>query len=156
MSNAVNAEKKLNLFGCEQSSVSLTRYIIGETRWKKFDKVKVSMKKGSHGKFIYYKLVSIIIAHWFCTVIADLSLRMPSIVLLPLAVIPSAIYTFWGASRRSVLLTDVLALSFSHNALSLLKLDSFKTGSILLSGLFVYDVWWVFGTDVVSRGNSMW
>jgi minor histocompatibility antigen H13 len=50
-----------------------------------------------------------------------------------------------------VLLTDVLALSFSYNALSLLKLDSFKTGSILLSGLFVYDVWWVFGTDVVRE-----
>lgn len=52
-----------------------------------------------------------------------------------------------------MLLTDVLALSFSHNALSLLKLDSFKTGSILLSGLFVYDVWWVFGTDVVGELN---
>jgi minor histocompatibility antigen H13 len=88
-------------------------------------------------------------------VIVGLSLRTPSIVLLPLAVIPSAIYTFWGASRRSVLLTDVLALSFSHNALSLLKLDSFKTGSILLSGLFVYDVWWVFGTDVVREFNLL-
>ncbi|KIM40160.1 hypothetical protein M413DRAFT_73930, partial [Hebeloma cylindrosporum] len=84
-------------------------------------------------------------------VIMGLSLRTPSLALLPLAVIPSAIYTFWGASRRSVLLTDVLALSFSHNALSLLKLDSFKTGSILLSGLFVYDVWWVFGTDVMVK-----
>jgi len=45
----------LNLFGCEQSSVSLTRYIIGETRWKKFDKLKVSMKKGPHGKFFLKK-----------------------------------------------------------------------------------------------------
>ena len=83
--------------------------------------------------------------------IADLSLRTPSFVLLPLALILSGVYTFWGASRRSVLLTDMLALSFSHNALSLLKLDSFKTGCILLSGLFVYDVWWVFGTDVVRE-----
>lgn len=31
----------------------------------------------------------------------------------------------------------------------MLKLDSFKTGSILLSGLFFYDIWWVFGTNVV-------
>jgi minor histocompatibility antigen H13 len=33
--------------------------------------------------------------------------------------------------------------------MSMLKIDSFRTGSILLSGLFVYDVWWVFGTKVV-------
>jgi minor histocompatibility antigen H13 len=48
-----------------------------------------------------------------------------------------------------VLLTDILSMSFSHNALSLLKIDSFKTGCILLSGLFFYDIWWVFGTEVV-------
>lgn len=48
-------------------------------------------------------------------------------------------------------MTDILALSFSHNALSLLKLDSFKTGCILLTGLFLYDIWWVFGTEVVSE-----
>jgi minor histocompatibility antigen H13 len=93
--------------------------------------------------------------HYFknFTVITGLSLRTPSVILLPLAVIPSAMYTLWGTGRRSVLLTDVLALSFSHNALSLLKLDSFKTGSILLLGLFVYDVWWVFGTEVVREFN---
>ncbi|PPQ67307.1 hypothetical protein CVT25_005891 [Psilocybe cyanescens] len=57
----------------------------------------------------------------------------------------------WGAGRRSVLLTDILGVSFSYNALTLLRIDSFKTGCILLSGLFVYDVWWVFGTDVMVK-----
>jgi len=52
-------------------------------------------------------------------------------------------------SHKSALLTDILALSFSHNALSLLKIDSFKTGCILLSGLFFYDIYWVFGTEVM-------
>ena len=70
---------------------------------------------------------------------------------MPLGAIPSIIYTFGtNTTRRSALLTDILALSFSHNALSLLKLDSFKTGCVLLSGLFFYDIWWVFGTEVVS------
>ncbi|KAK7692618.1 hypothetical protein QCA50_004250 [Cerrena zonata] len=54
-------------------------------------------------------------------------------------------------TRRSALMTDILALSFSHNALSLLKLDSFKTGCILLTGLFLYDIWWVFGTEVMVK-----
>lgn len=31
----------------------------------------------------------------------------------------------------------------------MLKVDSFRTGSILLFGLFFYDIWWVFGTKVV-------
>jgi len=49
------------------------------------------------------------------------------------------------------LITDILGLSFTHNALALLKIDSFKTGTILLSGLFVYDIWWVFGTEVMVK-----
>ncbi|CAG8738750.1 28877_t:CDS:2, partial [Racocetra persica] len=33
--------------------------------------------------------------------------------------------------------------------LSMLSLDSFKTGMILLGGLFFYDIFWVFGTEVM-------
>lgn len=110
--------------------------------------------------------------------LATISFRTPSLILLPLSTIPSLLYTFPGAipaaltvlhallpsvfpavpdsqalaekTKRSALLTDILGLSFSHNALGLLKIDTFKTGVILLSGLFLYDIWWVFGTEVVS------
>lgn len=79
-----------------------------------------------------------------------LSLRTPSLCMIPFGAIPSLIYTFGpSTTRKSALLTDVLSLSFSYNALCFLTLDSFKTGCILLSGLFLYDVWWVFGTEVV-------
>lgn len=47
-------------------------------------------------------------------------------------------------------MTNILGLCFAYNALCLLKIDSFQTGIILLAGLFVYDIWWVFGTEVVS------
>ena len=78
-------------------------------------------------------------------------MRTPSLALVPLGAIPSILYTFGGnGARRSAVLTDILALSFSFNALSLLTIDSFKTGCILLGGLFLYDIWWVFGTEVVS------
>ena len=63
--------------------------------------------------------------------------------------IPSGLYVFYCGPKKPILLTDILALSFGHDAMSMLKIDSFKTGSILLSGLFFYDVWWVFGTKVV-------
>jgi len=69
--------------------------------------------------------------------------------LFPLAVLPSLLYAV-SDSRKSALLTDILAVSFAFNSISLVQLDSFLTGSVVLGGLFVYDVWWVFGTEVVS------
>lgn len=56
--------------------------------------------------------------------------------------------------------SNFIALSFSFNAISFLKLDSFKTGTILLSGLFIYDIYWVFysskafGQSVMVRNSS--
>jgi len=83
--------------------------------------------------------------------IFHLSGRIISLYLLPVALATSGFYTFWPGERRPVVATNIIALSFSHNALSLLKIDSFKTGAILLSGLFVYDLWWVFGTEVMVQ-----
>ena len=73
---------------------------------------------------------------------------MASVVLLPIAVVPSGLYLYWGG--RSTLVGNILAMSYAHNAISMVKLDSVRTGVILLIGLFVYDVCWVFGTEVVS------
>lgn len=86
--------------------------------------------------------------------VVSLSFRTPTLVLLPVGVLPSILYNFSAESRKSALWTDILALSFSHNALSILKLDSFQTGCILLSGLFFYDIYWVFGTEVVRRRSN--
>ncbi|KAF9452367.1 hypothetical protein P691DRAFT_722117 [Macrolepiota fuliginosa MF-IS2] len=114
-----------------KSSISLTRWFIGGERWKSFH----------HFTFIIQKNKKPLVS---------LSWRTPTLILLPLAFGPSVLYNM-GSPRKSILITDILGLSFSHNALSLLKIDSFKTGSILLSGLFFYDVWWVFGTEVMVK-----
>lgn len=84
----------------------------------------------------------------------SLSFKTPSLCLFPLAVIPSALSSFSKAYGKSALITDIMGLSFAHNAISLLKIDSFKTGAVLLAGLFFYDIWWVFGTEVVSPSND--
>ncbi|KAH9858832.1 signal peptide peptidase-domain-containing protein [Lenzites betulinus] len=116
-----------------KSLIALSRWTLGPARWQKFDKVQLLILKGQKD-------------------LLTVSLRTPSLFLIPLGAIPSVLYTFGNtATRRSALLTDLLALSFSHNALSLLKLDSFKTGCVLLSGLFFYDIWWVFGTEVMVK-----
>ncbi|KAJ7346604.1 peptidase A22B, signal peptide peptidase [Mycena albidolilacea] len=116
-----------------KSSIALTRWAVGDVRWKAFDEVAFTIKKGTNAK---------------AAPLLSFAARTPSLALLPLAIIPSALYTFHA---RSILLTDVLALAFAHNALALLKIDSFQTGSILLGGLFFYDVWWVFGTEVMVK-----
>lgn len=113
-----------------KSSTSLVRWLAGETRWKSFHHFRLVVQKNKQS-------------------IISLSWRSPTVVLLPLAFAPSLFYHLSATSRKSILVTDILGLSFAHNALSLLKIDSFKTGSILLGGLFLYDIWWVFGTEVV-------
>lgn len=58
---------------------------------------------------------------------------------------------FWTGNW---VLSNLLALSFSFNAISLLRLDTFFTGMILLTGLFFYDIYWVFGS-VKTFGQSV-
>ncbi|OBZ68284.1 Minor histocompatibility antigen H13 [Grifola frondosa] len=116
-----------------KSLISLSRWVVGLSRWKQCEKYQLLFLKGPKE-------------------IISFSVRTPSLYLMPLGALPSILYTFGTSStRRSALLTDILALSFSHNALSLLKIDSFKTGCVLLCGLFLYDVWWVFGTEVMVK-----
>ncbi|KAI0780207.1 signal peptide peptidase-domain-containing protein [Fomes fomentarius] len=131
--------------------VGEARWIVGEARWREFDKLQLLLLKGPRGNVFPLLAIPALIPAVYLEYLS-VSLRTPSLFLIPAGSIPSVLYTFGGsATRRSALLTDVLALSFSHNALSLLKLDSFKTGCVLLSGLFLYDIWWVFGTEVMVK-----
>ncbi|KAI8339393.1 signal peptide peptidase-domain-containing protein [Chlamydoabsidia padenii] len=65
--------------------------------------------------------------------------------LLGLSVGLTVFYSF----TKNWIASNAFGLAFSVNAIQLLSLDSFKTGMILLSGLFLYDIFWVFGTEVM-------
>ena len=45
--------------------------------------------------------------------------------------------------------SSVLMIPFISSGLELISVGSFKNAAIMLCGLFVYDVWWVFGTEVM-------
>ena len=47
------------------------------------------------------------------------------------------------------LLSNVFGVAFSLQGIELLSLGSYLNGLILLCGLFVYDIFWVFGTEVM-------
>ncbi|BGP24694.1 minor histocompatibility antigen H13 [Rhodotorula toruloides] len=112
--------------GLARSGVKLARRAMGEKRSRRVDKWRLKLTKNSkeHSTFSFSSL------HLYC---------------IPLAIALSASQVYTG----NWILSNLVALSFAFNAISLLYLDSFATGSILLAGLFVYDIWWVFGSKAV-------
>lgn len=65
------------------------------------------------------------------------------------ALIAAVLLCWWYAVTKHWMLSNVLGLAFSVQGIALLSLGSYKNGAILLAGLFVYDIFWVFGTDVM-------
>jgi minor histocompatibility antigen H13 len=55
----------------------------------------------------------------------------------------------WYVMTKHWISNNILGLSFSIQGIALLSLGSYKVGAILLGGLFFYDIFWVFGTDVM-------
>ncbi|XP_057801945.1 signal peptide peptidase 1 [Salvia miltiorrhiza] len=66
-----------------------------------------------------------------------------------IAAIPGAFFCVWYAKQKHWLANNILGLAFSIQGIEMLSLGSFKTGAILLAGLFVYDIFWVFFTPVM-------
>ncbi|KAK3205330.1 hypothetical protein Dsin_019376 [Dipteronia sinensis] len=65
------------------------------------------------------------------------------------AAIPGTFFCAWYASQKHWLANNILGLAFCIQGIEMLSLGSFKTGAILLAGLFVYDIFWVFFTPVM-------
>ena len=65
------------------------------------------------------------------------------------------IYEKTAQSLRKVLwmqhwiANNLLGFAFAVNGIELLHLNNVVTGCILLGGLFFYDIFWVFGTNVM-------
>mmetsp|Transcript_42589 Transcript_42589/g.86105 ORF Transcript_42589/g.86105 Transcript_42589/m.86105 type:complete len:436 (-) Transcript_42589:106-1413(-) len=53
------------------------------------------------------------------------------------------------------LLNNLLGIAFAVQGIEAVSLGSFKVASILLVGLFFYDIFWVFGTDKILSGESV-
>lgn len=55
----------------------------------------------------------------------------------------------WYLLQKHWVANNLLGLAFAVNGIELLNLNSVQTGALLLCGLFVYDIFWVFGTNVM-------
>lgn len=52
---------------------------------------------------------------------------------------------------KNWVLNNILGIAFAIGGVKIFSLDSFKTGFLLLAGLFLYDIFWVFGTEVMVK-----
>ncbi|GAA5870901.1 hypothetical protein JCM1840_002725 [Sporobolomyces johnsonii] len=109
-----------------RTATSGMKAVWGDKRLKAMDKWKLSLKKNSEEQFLY-------------------TFTRLHLLALPLGCAVSFAQQYTG----HWILSNLVALAFAYNAISLLYLDSFLTGAILLSGLFLYDIWWVFGSPAV-------
>ncbi|XP_073953202.1 minor histocompatibility antigen H13 [Choristoneura fumiferana] len=55
----------------------------------------------------------------------------------------------WYLFKKHWIANNLFGIAFAINGVELLHLNNVVTGCILLCGLFLYDVFWVFGTNVM-------
>ncbi|XP_013403402.1 minor histocompatibility antigen H13-like [Lingula anatina] len=55
----------------------------------------------------------------------------------------------WYLLKKHWIANNLFGLAFAVNGVELLQLNRISTGCILLGGLFLYDIFWVFGTNVM-------
>ncbi|KAF9097988.1 hypothetical protein BGX29_007159 [Mortierella sp. GBA35] len=97
------------------------------------------------------KLVGINVDKWHLTLtkkkkeLYSTKFTILHLILMVVSVILSGYYV----ATKNWIASNIFGICFALNAIQLLSLDSFKTGMILLSGLFLYDIFWVFGTEVM-------
>ncbi|XP_061662514.1 minor histocompatibility antigen H13 isoform X2 [Syngnathoides biaculeatus] len=61
----------------------------------------------------------------------------------------SSVVGVWYVFKKHWIANNLFGLAFALNGVELLHLNNVSTGCILLGGLFVYDIFWVFGTNVM-------
>lgn len=61
------------------------------------------------------------------------------------SLIPTTIYIF----TNNWMMNNIFGIAFSITGIKAISLPNFKIGFILLWGLFFYDIFWVYGTDVM-------
>ncbi|KAL3154845.1 hypothetical protein ABBQ38_011386 [Trebouxia sp. C0009 RCD-2024] len=78
----------------------------------------------------------------------------PSDIVTALVAIAAATLDF-SANHTNFTLNNMIACLVATDILQLLGLKSFRTGAVMLAGLLLYDVFWVFGSKSVIGDNVM-
>ena len=77
------------------------------------------------------------------------ALPLDGLITLGLGLLCTAVYWSPLVMEQKFIVSNILAWSLGMASLGAISLGSFQTGAILLGGLFFYDAFWVFGSDVM-------
>eukprot|EP00177_Eucheuma_denticulatum_P004754 GFKZ01008640.1.p1 GENE.GFKZ01008640.1~~GFKZ01008640.1.p1 ORF type:complete len:377 (-),score=39.44 GFKZ01008640.1:1675-2805(-) len=72
-----------------------------------------------------------------------------------IGLIPASPIAYWYYTTKNWLPNNILACALGLSAIDLLAIPAFQVAAVLLSGLFFYDVFWVFGSKSVFGSNVM-
>jgi minor histocompatibility antigen H13 len=61
----------------------------------------------------------------------------------------SIVFSVFYFKTKHFLMNNVLGISFCVQSIERISIGSYKIAAVLLIGLFFYDIFWVFGTDVM-------
>lgn len=71
------------------------------------------------------------------------------------SLIPASLFTYYYLQTKHYMMNNLLGISFSIQSIQRMSIGSYKVGAILLCGLFVYDIFWVFGSESIFGSNVM-
>ena len=77
--------------------------------------------------------------------VVDLQRTLPELI----ALIPAVIFSIFYLKTKHFMLNNVLGISFCVQTIERVSIGSYAVGAVLLIGLFFYDIYWVFNTDVM-------
>lgn len=66
-----------------------------------------------------------------------------------IALMGSGVFSIYYFKMKHWVMNNVLGICFCLKGIERFSLGTYKIGAILLVGLFFYDIFWVFGTDVM-------
>jgi len=126
----------MGVLGVWKTSLAITRVTLSDRFWQKYKLREIPVDTPIYGRLF-------------------IRFRAPTVVIGILSLLPSIFYLWQRQPVRSettashAVLNNIIASSLAFTLIDMLRLDGFKTGCVLLTGLFFYDVWWVFGTPVM-------
>merc|ERR1719321_14626 len=84
---------------------------------------------------------------WILTKDFEIGIELTLTDLVSLLVACGIVWVYF--QKKYWALNNVLGICFCLQGIERLSLGTYKIGAILLVGLFFYDIFWVFGTDVM-------
>lgn len=77
------------------------------------------------------------------------ALPLDGLVTLGFGLLCTIAYWLPVAMENKFLISNAIAWAIGITSLGAISLGQYQTGVILLAGLFCYDIFWVFGSDVM-------